>query len=60
MVKIKQNLFKIDKNENSVCLITNKPETHKQVRNRYINICFLYYLNLILSILGVYYEWIKL
>ena len=51
----KQNLLKNDKNKRNVCLFAYKPETHKALRNRYINICFLFYLNLILSFLGVYY-----
>ena len=56
-MKNKQNLFKNDKNKRNVCLTLFTKETHNQLRNRYINICFLNYLNtFISSFLGVDYE----
>ena len=56
-MKLKQNLFKNDKNKSNVCLTPLTKETHNRLRNRYINICFLNYLNaFISSFLGVYYE----
>ena len=56
-MEIKQNLLKNDKNKSSVCLTLLTNQTHKQLRNRYINIFFLNYINaFISSFLGVYYE----
>ena len=52
----KQNLLKNDKNKNSVCLTPITNETHRTIINRYINICFLSYLNLFLSFLGGAHE----
>ena len=52
----KQNVLKNDKNKRNVCLTPFTKQTHNKLRNRYINICFLSYLNLILSFLGVKYE----
>lgn len=54
----KQNLLKNDKNKSGVCLTPITKPTHTKLRNRYINICFLNYLNaFISSFLGVYYEY---
>lgn len=56
MINGKQNLLKNDKNKNSVCLTPITKETHRTIINRYINICFLSYLNLFLSFLGGAHE----
>ncbi len=51
----KKQLLKNDKNKKNVCLATQPNLTHDE-KNRYTIICFLLYLNLLLSFLGVYYD----
>lgn len=53
---MEQNLLKDDKNKNYVCFTHNAIELTHIKKNRYINICFSYYLNLFLSFLGGYNE----
>ena len=52
-MKLKQNLFKNDKNKSNVCLTPLTKETHNKLRNRYINICFLNYYLLITKHLAI-------